>query len=414
MVDADVVVCQILSRLPVKPLMRFKCVCKRWKSIIEEDSHFINLHLGHSETRQSLFILLQKTANFITRYHKSFLSADLHFNGRDANIQTLSKTLSFSYRKILGPIGGLICLVHNFAVRIYNVSTREVTPWINSTVFANVEKENGLLQIVILVSIVLPRSIKLFLFCEVLTVGDNTWRVIDEFPRYSHIGTASVSANGSIYWNLFRPFHGGGIGTDSDDEENYTDWIMAFDIGSEKFRMIPIPQDHKSKDDKSSLNEFSLSVVDGCLAIMRQMDQKLKMWIFRDHNKESGTSVTSNEKNWTRLSIEFPSEWTIRHREPVIYVHSVSGTDQIVLETYRDLYYYNRGERDVKAASFYYYDQKNKTLKEVGNQPDFLHPRNCRAECSAFVENLLPVQKKLYQWSTEPSKIGESTFCFDN
>ncbi|KAI3920774.1 hypothetical protein MKW98_005600 [Papaver atlanticum] len=95
----DVVVCQILSRLP------------RWKSIIEEDSHFINLHLGHSEKRTSLFILLQKNAEFIKRYHESFLSADLHFTGRAANILTVSKALSFSYRKVLGPIGGLICFV---------------------------------------------------------------------------------------------------------------------------------------------------------------------------------------------------------------------------------------------------------------------------------------------------------------
>ncbi|KAI3964219.1 hypothetical protein MKW92_011253 [Papaver armeniacum] len=217
----DVVVCQILSRLPVISLMRFKCVCKRWKSIIEEDSHFINLHLGHSEKRPSLFILLQKNAEFIKRYHESFLSADLHFTGRAANIHTVSKPLSFSYRKVLGPIAGLICFVDVFAVRVYNVSTREVTPWIISPVFAKLEKENGM------VNAFNPRPICNFGFdqttkkhkvifiwcegkfqkfpvCEVLTVGDNTWREIDELPPYLHIGATSVSANGSIYWNLLR------------------------------------------------------------------------------------------------------------------------------------------------------------------------------------------------------------------
>ncbi|KAI3976575.1 hypothetical protein MKX01_008433 [Papaver californicum] len=255
MVDDDVVVCQILSRLPVKPLMWFKCVCKRWKSIIEEDSfsfflikieedsHFINLHLDiQKHARVSLY-----------SFKRSFLSADLHFNGRDANIHTLSKTHSFSCRKILGPIGGLICLVDNFAVRIYNVSTREVTLWINSTPppncnfgFDRTTKKHRV------IFMWCEGKFPKFPVCEVLTVGDNTWRVIHELPPYIHIGSASVSANGSMYWNLFH-------------EENYTDWIMAFDIGSEKFRMITIPQDHKSKSDESSFNEFSLSVVGGCV-----------------------------------------------------------------------------------------------------------------------------------------------------
>ncbi|KAI3964220.1 hypothetical protein MKW92_011254, partial [Papaver armeniacum] len=146
----------------------------------------------------------------------------------------------------------------------------------------------------------------------------------------------------------------------------------------------------RSKYDES-FNEFSLSVVDGCLAIISQTAQKLRMWIFRDHNKENGTTITSSEKNWTRFSIELPSEWT-RLRRSVIYVHSVSGTGQIILETYRDSK--NRGKRDVKAANFYLYNQERKTrnleIKGISSIPE-----DYRAECSTFVESLLPVRKKL-------------------
>ncbi|RZC58065.1 hypothetical protein C5167_005368 [Papaver somniferum] len=213
----DVVVCQILSRLPVKSLMRFKCVCKLWKSIIEEDSHFINLHLGHSEKPPSLFILLQKNAEFIKRYHESFFSADLHFTGRAANIHTVSKALSFSYRKVLGPIGGLICFVDVFAVRAYKCQHQRSNTMDHFTSICEIRKREW--------------------------HGDNTWREIDELPPYLHIGATSVSANGSIYWNLLRHFVGGGIGikpklecSDSEDmklfDDEDTDWIMAFDIGS--------------------------------------------------------------------------------------------------------------------------------------------------------------------------------------
>ncbi|KAI3994334.1 hypothetical protein MKX01_012591, partial [Papaver californicum] len=44
----EAIVCEILSRLPVKALMRFKCVCKTWQPFIRDDRHFIDLHCTRS------------------------------------------------------------------------------------------------------------------------------------------------------------------------------------------------------------------------------------------------------------------------------------------------------------------------------------------------------------------------------
>ncbi|KAI3978341.1 hypothetical protein MKX01_013139 [Papaver californicum] len=49
-VCVEFITLEILSRLPVKSLMRFKCVCKRWQSIIHKDQFFIDLHLSRSIT----------------------------------------------------------------------------------------------------------------------------------------------------------------------------------------------------------------------------------------------------------------------------------------------------------------------------------------------------------------------------
>ncbi|KAJ6797505.1 F-box protein-like [Iris pallida] len=38
----------ILARLPAKTLQKFRCVCKSWNSLIQQDHHFISLHLNHN------------------------------------------------------------------------------------------------------------------------------------------------------------------------------------------------------------------------------------------------------------------------------------------------------------------------------------------------------------------------------
>lgn len=55
-VDDELSISEILSRLHVESLMRFKLVCKRWRSLIQKDDHFIDLHHTRSQTRKSLLI----------------------------------------------------------------------------------------------------------------------------------------------------------------------------------------------------------------------------------------------------------------------------------------------------------------------------------------------------------------------
>ncbi|XP_026377562.1 putative F-box protein At1g32420 [Papaver somniferum] len=145
----DILVCEILSRFPVKSLMRFKCVCKRWLQVIEDDSHFIDLHLYRSKTRPSLFYVLKDPRDWLKRKRftgrdEFFLTADLSPEGI-AYIHSIRRTNLFCYDQILGPINGLIFFVdkHKCSVCIYKIITREASPWIQSTVLLD-EKEKHL------------------------------------------------------------------------------------------------------------------------------------------------------------------------------------------------------------------------------------------------------------------------------
>ncbi|KAI3945950.1 hypothetical protein MKW92_010741, partial [Papaver armeniacum] len=56
----DEIVYEIISRLPVKTLMRFKCVCKRWLSLIIDDTYFIDLHLSRSKLRPCFILAIPR------------------------------------------------------------------------------------------------------------------------------------------------------------------------------------------------------------------------------------------------------------------------------------------------------------------------------------------------------------------
>jgi len=59
----DELIIQILLRLPVKSLIRFKRVCKPWFSLIS-DSHFANSHLQITAATQRRILFLTPTHQF--------------------------------------------------------------------------------------------------------------------------------------------------------------------------------------------------------------------------------------------------------------------------------------------------------------------------------------------------------------
>ncbi|CAN0927373.1 Putative F-box protein At4g38870 [Linum grandiflorum] len=309
----DLVVTQILTRLPAKSLMRFKFVCKSWKSIIEQDSHFINLHYTHSQARppQLLTIVFDRTNTYGERRGCfDLLSADLDCDGGDGDVRKATiRSSAITLRspspnvKVVGHVRGLLCFANlaNFDVMIYNVSTRQaITPWIRSSV--SLEK--------------LPFKEPVYEFgfdpdtgdhkvicvwhhppaacCEVLTIGvDASWRIIDALPKCQFDDRDCTYANGSVYWRT-SPYGS----------------LLEFDMGSEKFRTIRIPE---------FIDRGKLIELDGCLTMVpyhRLGRRIVTLWTFHDRNKKCSNGTTSNTsegEEWTAFTFEQPDRnycWT--------------------------------------------------------------------------------------------------------
>ncbi|KAI3887474.1 hypothetical protein MKX03_028039 [Papaver bracteatum] len=292
---------RILSNLPVKSLMRFRCVSKSWEALTYDPS-FIKLH--QSKSHPQLFIMMYRD-NCIQVYTPKY-----GFQGGEA---IYKMTIPWSQVFILKPVNGLFCFVDssNGLSRFCNIGTRQVTAWLS-------------------------------------------------------IPVPSQTSNSKLW---FRRNRGDKLLKPPDVEA-----ILAFDVGTENFRVIPIPDVIISsrRNPKITHRAEYLLEVDGHIAIIDRLDKNVvKLW------------RSDDELTWSGRIIELPFECSIG--QP-LYFHAVQGTRQIIIKPsgardFVTLYFYDidmNSFRDIKIfdlspSSFpYVYGTftTQETLLPVGNKED--------------------------------------------
>ncbi|KAI3859768.1 hypothetical protein MKW92_023259 [Papaver armeniacum] len=337
-----------MSRLPVKSLMRFKCVCKHWQTLIQRDDFFVDLHYSRSKEANTVSLVRIGTLLLkdVVSEIKCMLEMELILpsEGKKGAVGAVSffKYPFLETNCAFCTTNGLLCAMDLFDYRVcvYNISTRESTPWIKSTFIKQQQdkkqdrRTNFLLtrfglgydpvtkeHKVIAVWNGVPRAPTNELVCEVLTVRQNSWRRIDvvDLPPlcemdYHHGYVESVHVNGFICWLHFH----------LDCKEPC---LIQFEVGSEKFRKINILLSEKIFN-----GHLRLIDIDDQLAILATREKLIKMYILGEQDKESKT-VTASSYYWMEETFsEPPSDWELlwKYKNRIFNCESnphIPGTD---------------------------------------------------------------------------------------
>nr|AIK66473.1 S5-locus F-box type-15 protein [Petunia integrifolia subsp. inflata] len=126
------VVIYIFLMVPVKSLVRFKCVSKVWYTLIQS-STFINLHFNRTTvtTKDEYMLVKRSFKEESNRFRSvmSFLSGgldddDLYPVSPDLDVPYLTTTNSCTFHRIMGPCNGLIVLTDKITTVLFNPATR--------------------------------------------------------------------------------------------------------------------------------------------------------------------------------------------------------------------------------------------------------------------------------------------------
>ncbi|MBA0756131.1 hypothetical protein Gogos_021650 [Gossypium gossypioides] len=276
------IIYNILSKLPVKSLARFKSLNKLYCSFIN-DPHFTNAHFkNHSVVHGDLCLILSciehQNLNNTTKIHFFTIKDNEH-----AMIE-YSMPVSFDTYHILPSCNGLICFygLHG-SVHVCNPTTKTIVNLPN--IDDDLQKFqscgfgfDGINDTYKVIKFFDPHKIEIF------TMVNGSWNKIRYtcspcFGFQHH--QPPVFANGFFYWF------------------SISSSIVSFDIGKETFETISLPQSALNKDKyKLYLVELKGEL---CMVDMDFEDKKrVDIWIFK-----------SNGEHWVKLG-------TIVHRsEPI-------------------------------------------------------------------------------------------------
>ncbi|GER52887.1 F-box and associated interaction domains-containing protein [Striga asiatica] len=306
----------ILCRLPVKSLLRFRCVCYPWRSLIDSQD-FIALHLRKSAETNSYRTLVVETDD-------ELLYVDLD------SLQRLDTgDVRFKRGFVNGSCNGLILLELNpQSILLWNPSTRKqnpLPPACPEDSFAPLvryalgyDSKHHDYKVVRVNQSTAEQDVFVS-FTRVYSLTTNSWKLVADFP---------YALPGNDAWGFYL--------NDTLHTVISNCLILAFDLAREEFFELPTPDNHGF-----SHGLVSVEVLGGCLAavVVTEMSRS-EIWVMKEYGvKES----------WSRLiSFEMCVTGHTMYMFPLAY--SKSGDEILFNNNGSCFVWYNLGSKTVRVA----------------------------------------------------------------
>ncbi|KAA8524974.1 hypothetical protein F0562_011388 [Nyssa sinensis] len=265
----DVIV-DILSRLPVRSLLRFKCVCKSWYDLLKNPNfcakHFNQITFHNTTTNSSCFLFTRRQSNANNNYRSvSLLSSNETFDvpiNLDIPFLSISKPL-----RISGTSNGLVCLSVTpvgSIILLWNPATREFKDLPISPIS---RPQSGPIKVVFGFGFD-PNTndykvLRIVYYCypcnqvEVYSLRTNSWREINTPVQFIIMeSSCRVFLRGKFHWTAL------GVG-----DLNGRELIVSFDMRDEEFRHMTLP-DIRHSDDEDFGYGWHLVALKDCLAVI--------------------------------------------------------------------------------------------------------------------------------------------------
>ncbi|XP_060191130.1 F-box protein CPR1-like [Lycium barbarum] len=256
------VVIYIILKLQIKSLLRFKCISKSWYMLMQS-STFINVHLNRTTTVEDEIVLFKRSfreepnqfrsiMSFLSSYHDNH---DFYHISPDLDVPYLTTTSSCIFHRFMGPCHGLIILTDQVTTILFNPATRnyrllQQSPFgsplgfhrsINGIAFGFDSISNEY-KIVRLAEVRGEPPFYCFTMrewkVEVYELSIDSWRDVDnvdqQLPYVHWYPCAELFYKGASHW----------FGNTN------TVVILCFDMSTETFRNIKMPNTCHSKDSK--------------------------------------------------------------------------------------------------------------------------------------------------------------------
>lgn len=284
-ISEDTVI-EILSRLPVKSLIRLRCTCKSWYALFK-DPKFISKHLKKDDNTR---LIVNYTVVDATDPFAYPLEAFLFY--LDETLADLSSTYFDPLQPVCGrsggPYAGIFCIVgFDNRLTLWNPATEEsrpvpkcriVFPRYTSVFRTNVgfgmDLKNGEYKLVLIFTLWNEKHNRLcdFSHTAVYTLRTNSWTYFESF-KSSHYNMPwefeSITLDGDCYWLLQLRSNGRRV-------------VLSFDAGDEVYQETQGPCLPMSVQVTMGLYEDCIS-----LLVLDTTDSCFEIW-------------TMNYNNWTK------------------------------------------------------------------------------------------------------------------